>query len=64
MNFIETPPETFRLASPNTLEQYAKELYSAFRQADQQGLKEIIVIPPTGNELAFAINDRIIKASK
>jgi L-threonylcarbamoyladenylate synthase len=58
-----TPLGVIRLASPNTLEQFASDLYGAFRYADRQGLKKIFVITPEGNGLAAAIRDRLDKAS-
>jgi L-threonylcarbamoyladenylate synthase len=61
-NFL-TPAGAIRLASPITLEQYARELYSALRSADQQGLSKIVVQCPEGPGLAEAIRDRLTKAS-
>jgi L-threonylcarbamoyladenylate synthase len=58
-----TPIGAIRLASPNTLEQFARELYSALRSADQQGLDKIVVQSPEGPGLAEAIRDRLTKAS-
>jgi L-threonylcarbamoyladenylate synthase len=58
-----TPVGAIRLASPNTLEQYAREFYSALRSADQQGLSRIVVQSPEGPGLAEAIRDRLTKAS-
>jgi L-threonylcarbamoyladenylate synthase len=60
---FSTPVGAIRLASPNTLEQYARELYSALRSADQQGLNKIVVQSPEGPGLAEAIRDRLAKAS-
>jgi L-threonylcarbamoyladenylate synthase len=60
---FSTPAGAVRLASPNTLEQYAQELYSALRSADQQGLNKIVVQSPEGPGLAEAIRDRLTKAS-
>ena len=60
---FSTPPGAIRLSSPNTLEQYAKDLYSALRSADRLKLKRVIVVTPIGNGLAAAIQDRITRAS-
>lgn len=60
---FSTPPGAIRLSSPNTLEQYAKDLYSALRSADRLKLKRVIVLTPIGNGLAAAIKDRITRAS-
>ena len=61
---IPTPSGAIRLASPNTIEQFARVLYESFRLADQLKLKIIRVIVPEGEGLALAIRDRTIKASK
>jgi L-threonylcarbamoyladenylate synthase len=61
---IPTPVGAIRLASPKTLEQFARDLYAAFRSADKQGIKKVSVITPEGKGLATAIRDRLEKASK
>jgi L-threonylcarbamoyladenylate synthase len=60
---FQTPKGAIRLASPSTLEQYARDLYSALRSADQQGLKKVAVLLPEGVGLAAAIRDRLTKAA-
>ena len=60
---FQTPEGAIRLASPHTLEQYARDLYSALRSADHQGLEKIAVLVPEGAGLAEAIRDRLTKAS-
>jgi len=60
---FKTPKGAIRLASPHTLEQYARDLYSALRSADHQGLEKIAVLVPEGVGLAEAIRDRLTKAS-
>jgi L-threonylcarbamoyladenylate synthase len=60
---IQTPMGAIRLGSPATIEEYAKNLYSALRLADQKGLKRISVIQPSGDGLAIAIRDRLSKAA-
>ena len=60
---FQTPAGAIRLASPNTLEQYARDLYSALRSADNQGLKKIAILVPEGDGLAEAIRDRLMKAA-
>ncbi|MFZ9222414.1 MAG: L-threonylcarbamoyladenylate synthase [Candidatus Nanopelagicaceae bacterium] len=59
---IPTPPRHTRLASPKTIEEYARVLYSALREADSRGLSEIVIVPPPGDGIAVAICDRIEKA--
>jgi L-threonylcarbamoyladenylate synthase len=61
---IETPTGAIRLGSPSTIEEYAKNLYSVLRLADQKGLNRISVIQPSGDGLAIAIRDRLSKAAE
>jgi L-threonylcarbamoyladenylate synthase len=60
---FQTPAGAIRLASPTSVEQYARDLYSALRSADQQGLAKVAVLPPEGGGLAEAIRDRLTKAA-
>jgi L-threonylcarbamoyladenylate synthase len=60
---ISTPAGLIRLASPATIEEYAHELYSALRSGDDQNLETIYVVPPIGEGLAQAINDRLQRAA-
>ena len=60
---ITTPNGAIRLASPNTVEQYARDLYTALREGDARELTKIAVILPEGDGLAEAIRDRITKAA-
>jgi L-threonylcarbamoyladenylate synthase len=61
---VATPPGAIRLASPQTADEYARVLYSALRDGDAQGLERIAVIQPSGDGLAIAIRDRLMRASK
>ena len=61
---VATPQGAIRLASPQTTEEFARVLYSALRGGDAQGLKTIAVIQPSGDGLAIAIRDRLMRASK
>jgi len=58
---IPTPPSAIRLASPINNKEYAQLLYQALRLADTKKLQKVIVIPPTGDDLALAIIDRLRK---
>ena len=60
---IPTPPGAIRLASPKDNNEYAQLLYQALRLADTKQLPNVIVIPPTGDDLAVAICDRLAKCS-
>jgi len=60
---ITTPAGAIRLASPNTIEQYARDLYAALREGDARELTKIAVVLPEGDGLAEAIRDRVTKAA-
>ena len=61
---VATPPGAIRLASPANTDEYARTLYSALRDGDAQGLTTIAIIQPSGDGLAIAIQDRLMRASK
>jgi L-threonylcarbamoyladenylate synthase len=58
-----TPSGVNRLAAPRNLEEYAHQLYAALRFGDDLKLETIYVVPPSGNGLAQAINDRLQRAA-
>ena len=58
-----TPTGLTRLATPATVEDFAHELYSSLRTGDDLKLKTIYVVPPSGDGLAQAINDRLNRAA-
>jgi L-threonylcarbamoyladenylate synthase len=60
---IQTPPDAIRLAAPSSIEGFARDLYSALRFADAQGLTKVCVIQPQGPGLAAAIRDRLKRAA-
>ena len=60
---IPTPAGAIRLVAPSSIEGYARDLYSALRFADAQGLTKICVIQPKGDGLAAAIRDRLKRAA-
>ena len=60
---VTTPSGAIRVAAPKTNEEYAQVLYEAFRLADSKGLERILVIPPRGDGIAVAINDRLAKSA-
>jgi L-threonylcarbamoyladenylate synthase len=63
MDSIETPPGAIRLSAPSSIEGFAREIYSALRFADAQGLTKVCVIQPEGEGLAAAIRDRLKRAA-
>jgi len=60
---IQTPQGVIRLASPGDDEEFAQILYSALRQADAQGLAEVVVVQPIGIGIGVAIRDRLARAA-
>jgi L-threonylcarbamoyladenylate synthase len=60
---IETPQGVIRLASPSDDEEFAQILYSALREADAQGLSEVVVVQPIGIGIGVAIRDRLARAA-
>jgi L-threonylcarbamoyladenylate synthase len=60
---ISTPKDAIRLASPINNDEFARQLYEAFRVADFNKLKRIFVVPPVGSGIAEAINDRLQKSA-
>jgi L-threonylcarbamoyladenylate synthase len=60
---VETPVGVIRLASPENSKEFARQLYSALRRADDEGLQRVVAITPAGDELAEAVLDRLTRAS-
>ncbi len=61
--FMPTPVGVTRLSSPINLEQYARELYEALREADRLKLKRVVAIQPEGDGFAAAIRDRLARSA-
>jgi L-threonylcarbamoyladenylate synthase len=61
---IETPDGVIRLASPISVEDFARVLYAALREGDHQHLDSIYIAQPTGEGLAIAIRDRLSRSAK
>ena len=64
MSDKQTPAGVIRLASPQSVEEYARILYSSLRDADSQKLTRICIDQPRGDGLAIAICDRLQRASR
>lgn len=60
---IQTPPGIIRLASPENNEEFARILYRSLRLADTHSLINVYVVPPTGDDIAVAVWDRLLKSS-
>ncbi|CAB4916976.1 unannotated protein [freshwater metagenome] len=64
MSNVATPAHVVRLLSANDVQAYAHNLYAALRDADQQGVTDVVAIAPEGNTgLADAIRDRLTRAA-
>ncbi len=60
---IPTPDGVIRLASPSSIEGYARDLYAALRLADTKNLEVVVVLQPGGDGLAEAIRDRLARSA-
>ena len=60
---VPTPQGAVRLMAPKNVEQFAKEIYLALRIGDLKKLNKVTIILPSGNGIAEAIRDRMIKAA-
>jgi L-threonylcarbamoyladenylate synthase len=60
---IKTPEGVIRLASPKNNIEYAKQIYQALRDADEQQLEIVHAHLPTGDDIAVAIRDRLKKSA-
>lgn len=58
-----TPTGVTRLAAPKNTDEFARDLYTALRKADELGLQEVVVEQPQGDGIATAIRDRLLRAS-
>jgi L-threonylcarbamoyladenylate synthase len=60
---VSTPGELVRLGTPATIEDFAHDLYGCLRAGDDLGLAKVYVVPPVGEGLVHAINDRLQRAA-
>ena len=58
-----TPIGVTRLAAPKNADEFARDLYTALRKADELGLQEVVVEQPQGDGIAIAIRDRLARAT-
>jgi L-threonylcarbamoyladenylate synthase len=59
-----TPAGVIRLAAPESVEDYARILYTSLRDGDSQKLGRICIDQPGGDGLAIAICDRLQRAAR
>ena len=63
MSEVVTPNGVFRILSPNTLDEFAHEIYAALRRADDLGYQEIVIMTPQETGIGIATNDRLLRAA-
>ena len=61
---FQTPEGVIRLAAPQEITEYARDLYAALRKADELGLAEVVVQQPVGDGIEIAICDRLKRAAR
>ena len=59
----ETPEGVIRISAPSDPNDFARDLYSSLRKADELGLTEVVVESPKGSGIAVAIRDRLSRAA-
>lgn len=64
LSTFKTPDGVIRLAKPVDNHDFARNLYSALRRADELGLTSVVIQQPLGDGIAIAIRDRALRASK
>jgi L-threonylcarbamoyladenylate synthase len=64
MSDIATPNGAIRLATPQSIEEYARTLYGALREGDSREISVINVVIPEGGGLALALKDRILRSAR
>lgn len=63
LSAVETPNGLQRLTEPKSPEEFATNLYQAFRQGDGLGLEYIYLVLPNAVGIGLAIADRVHKAA-
>lgn len=61
---IATPEGVFRIAAPDTAEEFSRILYESLRKGDTLGIREVVVIQPIGYGIEIGIRDRLNKAAR
>ena len=58
-----TPDNVYRISSPATVAEFAKNIYASMREADELGFAELVIEVPEGQGIEIALQDRLRKAS-
>ena len=64
LEIVATPDGVIRLASPKSVEDFARILYESMREGDRLNLDTIYIEQPTGDGLSVAIRDRLMRSAK
>ncbi|HAN70197.1 MAG TPA: translation factor Sua5, partial [Actinobacteria bacterium] len=60
---VPTPPGVVRLAAPHAVDDYARVLYAALREADALELTKVVAVPPAPEGVGAAVCDRLARAA-
>ena len=60
---VPTPPGVVRLSAPETVDDYARVLYAALREADALHLPSVVAIAPSPEGIGAAVIDRLTRAA-
>lgn len=60
---VTTPDGVVRLSTPKDVDEYARVLYAALREADALRLQTVIAIPPPPEGVGAAVIDRLTRAA-
>jgi L-threonylcarbamoyladenylate synthase len=61
---VPTPEGVYRISSPADIAEFARNLYSVMRKADDLGYSELVVQLPEGQGIEIALLDRLSKAAQ
>jgi L-threonylcarbamoyladenylate synthase len=60
---VPTPPGHVRLSEPTTVDDYARVLYAALREADALALTTVLAVTPPSDGIGAAVIDRLQRAA-
>ena len=60
---IPTPAGIVRVAAPTSVDEYARVLYAALREADALALTRVVAVPPSPEGVGAAVVDRLKRAA-
>lgn len=64
LSFFPTPKGVYRILSPESSNDFAKNIYAGMRMADELGFDELVIEIPEGRGIEVALLDRVSKAAK